>query len=285
MIVLLTIDAVVAAILVPLALHERQVVHDATSFGAFFVGDDVRDAVAATNGLAGLHFVLFLAIAVLWMIWMWRAATNTSLLRRYKPRFANGFAIGGWFIPFAFWVIPGMHMYDIDKGSGPVPRPGERPRGSGLLVVWWITFVLGWIGSGTGQVTVKYGRRYDASSFDSRNAIFLAAMVLMVVAAVLAILVVRRITRAAARGVGRDGLRWWPTGRVRHGAPAGRAAAAAGTRASRAGTSRHAGASRAGARAACFLAGAAALRPVAAARRRASPRRASRRRHPDRPPP
>ena len=226
MIVLLSIDAVVAAILVPLALHERQVIHDATTFGAFFVGDDVRDAVAATNGLAGLHFVLFLAIAVLWMIWMWRAATNTSVLRRFKPRFANGFAIGGWFIPFAFWVIPGMHMYDIDKGSGPVPGTGERPRGSGLVVVWWITFVLSWIGSSTGQVSVRYGRRYDASSFDARNAIFVAAMVMTVVAAVLAILVVRRITRAqhaawaamAAGGgppdafaVARPGAPQWPS--------------------------------------------------------------------------
>jgi len=206
-IVLLSIDAVVAAILVPLALHERQVIHDATSSGAFFVGSDVRDAVDAVNGVAGLHFLLFLSIAVLWMIWMWRAATNTALLRRFKPRFANGFAIGGWFIPIAFWIIPGMHMYDIDKGSGPPVAPGERPRGSGLLVVWWIAFVLSWIGSSTGQLTVKVGRRYDVSYFATRNAVFVAAMVVTMVAAVLAILVVRSITRAQhaaweAMGVG-----------------------------------------------------------------------------------
>ena len=196
MTVLLAIDAVVAAILVPLALHERQVAHDATSFGVLFVTDKVRTAVDAVNGVAGIHFLLFLAIAVLWMIWMWRAATNTTLLRRFKPRFASGFAIGGWFIPIAFWIIPGMHMYDIDKGSGPPAGPGERPRGSGLLVVWWILFVIGWAGSGFGQVTLKQGHRYDASSFDVRNAVFVIAMVAMLAAAVLAILVVRSITRA-----------------------------------------------------------------------------------------
>jgi hypothetical protein len=89
-----------------------------------------------------------------------------------------------------------MHMYDIDKGSGPPAGPGERPRGSGLLVVWWILFVLGWAGSGFGQVTLKRGHRYDVSSFDARNTVFVVGMLAMVAAAILAILVVRSITRA-----------------------------------------------------------------------------------------
>jgi uncharacterized membrane protein YsdA (DUF1294 family) len=194
--VLLVLAGLVAALLVPLALHERQVVHDGSTFGAFFVDRDVRHAIDATNGLAGVYFLLFLAIAVLWMIWMWRAARNTAVLRRFAPRFGAGFAIGGWFIPLANWVIPGMHMYDIDRGSGPPAQPGERPRGSGLLVVWWITFVGGWIGSTFGQVAVRTGRRYDVSGFDTRNTIFVVGMVLTVVAAVLAILVVRSITSA-----------------------------------------------------------------------------------------
>jgi hypothetical protein len=196
MTVLLVIDAVITAILVPLALNERQVAHDATSFGVLFTTAKVRDAVDAVNGLAGFHFLVFLTIAVLWMIWMWRAANNTTLLRRFKPRFASGFAIGGWFIPIAFWVIPGMHMYDIDKGSGPPLPPGERPRGSGRHVVWWVHFVAGGGGSGVGQVTLKRGHRYDASSFDVRNTVFVLAMLAMVAAAILAVLVVRSITRA-----------------------------------------------------------------------------------------
>ena len=123
-------------------------------------------------------------------------AANTAVLRRFKPRFANGFAIGGWFIPIAFWIIPGMHMYDIDRGSGPPARPGERPEGSGLLVLWWVLFVVSWAGSGFGQVTVKPGHRYDTSSFDVRNVVFIVGMLAAVAAAVLAIVVVRSITRA-----------------------------------------------------------------------------------------
>jgi len=44
-------------------------------------------------------------------------------------------------------------------------------------------------------VTLRHGYRYDASSFDVRNAVFVVAM-LSTVAAVLAIPVVRTITRA-----------------------------------------------------------------------------------------
>jgi hypothetical protein len=196
MTVLLIVAGVLAAVLVPLSLHEREVVQDASSLGGFVVGGDVRDAIDAVNGVAAFYFLVFLAIAVLWMIWMWRAATNTAVLRRFRPRFANGFAVGGWFIPIAFWIIPGMHMYDIDRGSGPPARPGERPPGSGLLVVWWVIFVVGWAGSGFGQVTVKNGHRYETSGFEVRNAVFVVAMVAIVAAAILAILVVRSITRA-----------------------------------------------------------------------------------------
>jgi hypothetical protein len=196
MTVLLVIAGAIAAVLVPLALHEREVVHESTSFGAIFVGNDVRDAVDVVNGVTGLYFLVFLAIAVLWMIWMYRAARNTALLRRFTPRFGAGFAIGGWFIPIAFWIIPGMHMYDIERGSGPPARPGERPQGSGRLVLWWVLFVIGWAGSGIGQVTLKREFRYDASSFDIRNAIFIVALLATAAAAVLAIGVVRSITRA-----------------------------------------------------------------------------------------
>ncbi len=196
MTVLLVIAGAIAAVLVPLALHEREVVHDSTSFGTIFVGRDVRDAVDVVNGVTGLYFLVFISIAVLWMIWMYRAASNLPLLRRCRSRFGAGFAIGGWFIPIAFWIIPGMHMYDIDRGSGPPAHPGARPQGSGRLVLWWVLFVIGWAGSGVGQVTLRRGYRYDASSFDVRNAIFIVALLATVAAAVLAIGVVRSITRA-----------------------------------------------------------------------------------------
>jgi hypothetical protein len=131
MTVLLVLAGALAAVVVPLAIHERAVVHDATTFGAIFVGSEVRDAVDVVNGVTSFFFLVFLAIAVLWMMWMYRAASNTVLLRRFKPRFGAGFAIGGWFIPIAFWVIPGMHMYDIDRGSGPPAGRGSAPGARG----------------------------------------------------------------------------------------------------------------------------------------------------------
>jgi hypothetical protein len=195
--VLLAIIAAVAGVLVPVGLYARGVVHDATIFGRFRVTERVDDALDLVNGFASFYFLLFIAIAVLWMIWMYRAAANVRLFRRARQRFSPGFAIGGWFIPFANLLIPGMQMYDIDKGSGPPAGPGAAPpRGSGRLVLWWVVFVAAELGAGFGQTSVKPGRLYLTSDFDWRNAVFVAAMVAAVVAAALAVLVVRAITAA-----------------------------------------------------------------------------------------
>jgi hypothetical protein len=196
MTILLWIAAVVGAVLIPLALYARGVVQDATDVGRFRVTARVEDAIEVVNGVTGLYFLLFVTIGVLWMIWMYRAALNARLLQRFRPRFGPGFAIGGWFIPIAWWVIPGMHMYDIDKASGPPRRPGDPVRGSGRVVVWWLVFVAAWIGSSVGQTTVKAGRLYRTSDYDWRNAVFVAAMAAVIVAAVLAVMVVRTITAA-----------------------------------------------------------------------------------------
>ena len=196
MTVLLVIDAVVTAVLVPLALHERQVVHDATSFGVLFVADDVREAVAAVNGVAGSTSCCSSSIAVLWMIWMWRAATNTSLLRRSSPasRTASRSAAGS--SRSRSGSSRACTCTTSTRDPGRRPGPGERAAGLGPARLWWVLFVIGWAGSGFGQVTLKRGHRYDASSFDVRNPIFVVALLATVAAAVLAIVVVRSITRA-----------------------------------------------------------------------------------------
>jgi hypothetical protein len=64
------------------------------------------------------------------------------------------------------------------------------------VVIWWVLFVIGWAGSGFGQATFTRGFRYDTSSFEVRNTLFVVAMLATVVAAALAIVVVRAITRA-----------------------------------------------------------------------------------------
>ena len=193
MYVLLSIVGVLALIAIPVAINARTVVHDHTSGGVISVNHTVKTATDAVSGVIGFEFLIGLAIAVLWMIWMWRAASNLALFGRIRPKFGAGFAIGGWFIPLANLIIPGMQMFDIDKGSGPRLRDGERPNGSGLVVVWWITFILGRF-TGSLASSFKEFTQYEAGRFDTMNLLVIIGSALTAIAAVLAILVVRGIT-------------------------------------------------------------------------------------------
>jgi hypothetical protein len=190
--ILLGIAGAVALIAIPVLLNARSVVHDHTSGSTFLATKQVRDALTAVAGLVGLFGLASLAITVLWIIWMWRAASNAQLLARARQRFSPGWAIGGWFIPFANLVIPGLQMADIWRGSA---DPDERvPPSTGLVWTWWIVFIVGRLSLLAAPGGVRLGHLYRVSELDTRVTVSIAGNVLVAVSAVLAILVVRRIT-------------------------------------------------------------------------------------------
>lgn len=200
MYVLLPLSGLVALAMIPVALHARSVVHDRATFGAVVATREVRDATDAVSGVAGIGLLVSLAITVLFIIWMWRAAKNLPFFGRVRPKFGPGFAIGGWFIPFANFIIPGMQMFDIDKGSGPRLRGGERPRGSALVVVWWLFFIAG-RAFGLLAPTFEPGKAYDVGAFDVQNTLLIVGSAATAIAAVAAILVIRQITTAQEAGL------------------------------------------------------------------------------------
>ncbi len=99
-----------------------------------------------SNGLV-LYRLLCVATGVVFIVWMYRVARNHELLGRPGSRFSPGWAIGGWFIPFANLVIPGRQMSQLWQGavaSTPRGDPAWRsvPRGR-LVMAWWALYVAG----------------------------------------------------------------------------------------------------------------------------------------------
>jgi hypothetical protein len=99
-------------------------------------------AVAPETGWLTLALALFVAIAGLFTAWLFQAAENLEALGR-RGRFRPGWAIGGWFVPFANAVIPYVMVLDTWRGSaGAVSgRRARRPPPS--MPAWWATFVGG----------------------------------------------------------------------------------------------------------------------------------------------
>ncbi|MEV6107828.1 DUF4328 domain-containing protein [Streptomyces sp. NPDC051940] len=92
---------------------------------------DVADSFLAVGVLS------FLATIVVWIVWFHRVRCNAETFAPGRLRMGTGMAVGGWFIPVAWWWIPKQIANDVQRASAPVP-PGP---GSGALNGWWWSWV------------------------------------------------------------------------------------------------------------------------------------------------
>ena len=175
--------------------------------------DRVNSADNAVAGGAIAVFLLTIAIAVLFIIWMWRAANNNEALGRRNPRLSDGWAIGGWFIPVANFVLPVLIMQDLWRGSdASVPRdhPDWRQApGSALIGVWWGLLVASVVGRFASRANANAAGEFESfSDYRASNTLAVLATLLAIGAAVLAVSVVRRLARRQERCLEAQQVAW-----------------------------------------------------------------------------
>jgi hypothetical protein len=150
---------------------------------------DYKDAHDAVGVVMSIVSVLNLTVFVLFVIYLFRAVTNTELWNVTKERWTPGWAIGGWFIPFANFVIPFLVVLETWRRSDPDVRGGAKARAStGLLWCWWLAFAIGFL-----LIQIDPN---DDSTFDevkNRDGLGIAGAALLVASAVLMIVLVRRL--------------------------------------------------------------------------------------------
>jgi hypothetical protein len=176
--------------------NHLRVLGDKETGGLVFDTKAVNDANALPAAMILLSGLVALAIFVLLIIWLYRAAKNNEALGRQNPRLGPGWAIGGWFIPLANFVIPFIVMDDVWRGADPSIARGDpnwrRSSTLGAIWAWLVTAVIftipSAIASSTGDV------RADEPEKVRRDDILrIIGAVGAIVAAVFAILVTRRI--------------------------------------------------------------------------------------------
>jgi hypothetical protein len=145
---------------------------------------------------AGLWGLLSLAIFVVLIVFLWRAAKNTELWRREKARYGPGWAIGSWFIPFANLVLPAMVVQSIWKRSPTIDPYGYRhDEPAGLVGWWWITWIVG-------SLLVRFGPASEANAtaaeVSSGDTLRTVGVLFATGAALLLIAVVRRLAARQA---------------------------------------------------------------------------------------
>jgi hypothetical protein len=194
--VLFAIHIGLLALMIVGVINHLSVLSDKERGGFVFDTDAVNDAQTFPAVMLLLAGLVGIATFVLLIIWLYRAAKNNEALGRQNPRLGAGWAIGGWFIPIAWWVIPFIVLDDVWRGSDPsIPRGDPSWRRSKTLAAIWawavtaaILTIPNFIASSGGDV------RADEPEKVRRDDILRIIGALGgIIAAVLAIVVIRKV--------------------------------------------------------------------------------------------
>ncbi|HVZ02589.1 MAG TPA: DUF4328 domain-containing protein [Dongiaceae bacterium] len=80
--------------------------------------------------------LIFVAAAIPFMIWLYRANRNARALGASGMRYSPGWAVGWNFVPFANLFMPALVMREIWRGTYHL-SPGQTQSGGWLIPVWW----------------------------------------------------------------------------------------------------------------------------------------------------
>lgn len=110
-------------------------------------------AILSMGGVVGLALLVvlvsigvFIAQAILILQWFHRAAWNSKRIGEtlgFKMTLEPGWAVGGWFIPLANYVLPYLVAADIHKAHEAATKAagGTATFSKGNLLLWWLTWV------------------------------------------------------------------------------------------------------------------------------------------------
>jgi heme/copper-type cytochrome/quinol oxidase subunit 2 len=155
---------------------------------------DVNSSADALTAVARFAILLLVAVGILWLVWQYRAQSNLRALGASGLRFEPGWVVAWWLIPFANIVFPYLTMRELMKASDPaagaVDWPGRpTPR---LLVAWWAAW-LARVPFNVLAVTAAPRIRPAIEQLVRREYFSIGIDVVTIVAAILAILVIREV--------------------------------------------------------------------------------------------
>lgn len=146
------------------------------------------DRADALSGLAaGAQAVSLVSCAVVYLCWFQRVRANAQVFSPAGHRKSPGWAIGGWFVPVVNLWFPRRITLDIWDASS----PWGTNRSHALVNAWWTL----WLASLFAGRAVTTGDTGGAAQARDDALAALVSDALDIAAAVLAVLVVVRLTR------------------------------------------------------------------------------------------
>ena len=163
------------------------------------ISDEQIQANDVREGLVGLLWLaVFLATAIAFLLWLHRAYRNLPALGnpRQQLEYSPGWAVGYFFIPFVNLVYPYRAVREIWQKSDPRVRTDDDfmwqdTSTPALLVAWWIMWLASGVTSRIYATLTSKAETPDTILWATKFGIL--PDVLSIIAAVLALLVVKKI--------------------------------------------------------------------------------------------
>lgn len=108
----------------------------------------VDDALTGSDQFLVLSVLAAIAILILLIIFTYRIHRNIDAFGGTNTRLGHGWAIGGWFVPLANFVLPLLCLMDADQAAHLEPGGDtniRRARWSKIILVWWLLFSAGYV--------------------------------------------------------------------------------------------------------------------------------------------
>ncbi|WP_406453936.1 DUF4328 domain-containing protein [Streptomyces sp. NBC_00876] len=189
--VLLGVAAVADVLAVASGFNARQAFGEAMADDFESYDEEVINHADTLYQSAGaFQLLILLATGIVFLIWFRRVRLNAEVFDARAHTMRPGWAVGGWFVPFGNLWLPCRVASGVWTASSPGGRTAPAPRG--LLYAWWAALICTQLLSrSAGQL---YDKAEEADEVMDGLALVIASDALDIVAAVLAILFVRRLT-------------------------------------------------------------------------------------------
>jgi hypothetical protein len=158
-----------------------------------YLYEDLERADVLMAYAGRLQMIALGVTAILFIAWFRRVRFNAGVFAPDLQQRGPGWAVGGWFIPIGNLFIPRGIAANIWAASRQDPYATRKQEPHTVINIWWIA----WLASNL--LPQIASSQYDSSrtpdAFKAAMTAFIVADLVDIVAALLAILVVRRLTR------------------------------------------------------------------------------------------
>ncbi len=186
---LLVLDVVLAAVTVVFRISEIGLLQRVGGGELVSVEEANRsDERVAAVTIAGL--VLLVITGIAWLVWQHRSQANLHAARLRELEYTPGWSVGWWLIPFASLVKPFQTVRELWKASSGDDSWWQNKTWS-LIGWWWALWIVMLVLERVATAVFNGAATLDTLISSSR--LFLAYEVVVIIAAVLAIAIVRAV--------------------------------------------------------------------------------------------